>query len=881
MSFNLDGFVLRGATSAQSNAKATAKATSGIVRDIKPLPSSYDLSSIAPPAIDLDADQYRASVLQSPIKSTSEYLLWAANTGNISTVEGDPSDGSDPYLITDEYSAEFASSGLAILFLNEKGKAISSVFAVGVKHGTTGVKYLLTYNSSATNIEINADDPPVILQGAFSKVDFDGGILTIDQTVLDTYFGGSFDPDTRGDTIYRGNYFLSPIKFWWSRNDVYEKRFKFDDRVQAYRPLKGTPTLSIGILAIGAVYTMSPIPNGLVVGDYLPGNSSQTDNYSMIRLGRLPNSGSYPVAESTLDAFTGALIVPDEEVTDTYNFSAHSPPPAAIVGVTSGQIFFNPLFAMLKAGQNIWYSYRSFVEDATGFVGELENAEIRPLFIAPIPQVGQRPFIKVGSRSYLSPIIVKTDADLSSTNLTTEKEVGVSLATGKLKFHSSLIDKSKKDNENFNPHFLGAIVYYDGVSLNEIPQPLKAPTPLYNASGAVVEGVTPSINRNIYVPLANPYGSNGLGVSGILHGPDGTGAPFDLTATTGGDAKMGIRPGGDNLTDPASGLIRRVRAMSLGQKSPLTIGDAFIFTSQGRITLQVVQKEESEELSDLSSFPFRVKGGKAEITREGIVDLGGDLGFGSMVLLSQFAMDTMGSSERVYFIQTTFKPSHYTNKARLTSRIRDLFTFTVGDLLVFSVNGTAYTWTASLVEYKVKDLVVDVLANSQNLSTGQNTLSGENIEIYEQGGHLIMEADTSIEIGFGNNNIKDLSGCANMGFNPGWRAVSGQDNWLSDTGMSFGVSRSIFNRTGQRDFPDFRAIYRFNDRRVSPSDGLKPQPLLFLDQSPLEDIAGYDEGVFFNSRYLLKIGFAVVPVVKPLKHYEDIIHRFGERYFFG
>ena len=102
MSFNLDGFVLRGATSAQSNAKATAKATSGIVRDIKPLPSSYDLSSIAPPAIDLDADQYRASVLQSPIKSTSEYLLWAANTGNISTVEGDPSDGSDPYLITDE-----------------------------------------------------------------------------------------------------------------------------------------------------------------------------------------------------------------------------------------------------------------------------------------------------------------------------------------------------------------------------------------------------------------------------------------------------------------------------------------------------------------------------------------------------------------------------------------------------------------------------------------------------------------------------------------------------------------------------------------------------------------------------------------------------------
>ena len=153
-----------------------------------------------------------------------------------------------------------------------------------------------------------------------------------------------------------------------------------------------------------------------------------------------------------------------------------------------------------------------------------------------------------------------------------------------------MVAKAQKDDPLFNPSYLGAIVYYDGVALNSQPQPLRSPVPLVNSSNVSVP-ITQSLNGKMYIPLADPYGSDGLGVSGILHVPDGSGVPYNLNVTTDGDAKIGLREGGDSDNETASGLVRRVIPRPLGSPLSLKFGDCFIFTSNGSTTVKVVDKE--------------------------------------------------------------------------------------------------------------------------------------------------------------------------------------------------------------------------------------------------------------------------------------------------
>ena len=873
MSFNFDGSVLRGATSGGTNSKSTALATSGVLRDVKPHPTST-LVSHNPNAIDLSADQYRASVLNSPNQSTVEYIIWASNTGKISTIVGDINEGADPYLTFGNVELSFSSDGRTILIFNEDSNSIDSVFGVVLHNSETDFNYLLTTSATPIFDHEMYNSPTWTISDAFESTDLESGILRVKQEHLDLYFEGGFDSEKH--TLITASYFLSPIKFYWSRNDLYQKRFFFDYRVQSWRLIKGSTTLNLGVVNLDTAYPLTPTPENLIVGTYLKGDSANTDNYSMLRVGRLPNSGALPLAENPLGDFNGVLVVTDAEVTPEYDFSAHNPPPYAVVGEGSAVMIFNPAFVLQKAGQNVWYSYQDFVEGSNGFVGLLEVADFTPLFISPIPKAFERPFIKVGNRRYLSPIMVKNDSELGSLSISNDREVGISLSTGQLKFHSDLIGKAQKDSVHFDYNYLGAKVYYDGVGLNIKPQPLRSPTPIVS-SGNVPTSITQGNNGKVYIDLADPFANNGLGQSGILHQPDGTGVPFNLNVTTDGNAKIGVRPGGDSDTEDASGLTREIVPRTLGMPKLLSLGDTFIFTSDACITIKEVDKVETENLTQMTKHAFTMRGNVAEVTREGITSLAN--GFGSAVKVSSQSRSNLGSDEVVYFMQSLFTPSFYINKAQITSRIKDNFSFVLTeDTLIFSVDTVPYKWSPSQVSYTTDELITDILTNAEEISSGANNLSSTTLTITNNFGYLVFECDQEIEIGFGLNGVKDLSGCAKIGLNPGWRAKAGQDNWLADSGISFGLERSPLNRGGGSDIPDFYALYRLKDQRVSPKDGLTETPVLFLDYSPLEDIAGYDENVFFRSMNIKKVNGQEIPVYNYLKNYEEVVYNFGERY---
>ena len=68
------GQVLRGVNTSPTNAQTTAEASTGVVRDVRPVPTSYILPS--PDLVEARADQYRAAILQAPGTTIQEYLVF-------------------------------------------------------------------------------------------------------------------------------------------------------------------------------------------------------------------------------------------------------------------------------------------------------------------------------------------------------------------------------------------------------------------------------------------------------------------------------------------------------------------------------------------------------------------------------------------------------------------------------------------------------------------------------------------------------------------------------------------------------------------------------------------------------------------------------------
>jgi hypothetical protein len=849
MGFDFSGHVLRGPRTATTNSDTSAEPTNGVVRDVREVPPVYDLASDAPDLVDAWADQYRAAVLEAPGTSPTEYLFWAQNTSNISIVEDaswwvEDGTGTIPtgdLPVTNTTPGEFEPDTYydgadRVVVADDGNRSLAQITYVVVARGDVDDYHDLGWlDSEDPSLGRAGTNPYPYFTIALASQNPQTGLVTLtsaDLVVLD----GGLSKD-RGDQVITVRYTLASSRFWWTRNDRYETRFGFNGATQKWEPYRGTGPKNLGRLLFDETYLLTPRVSRLPVGSFLPGNALDSDSYAMIRLGEVPDALSFPA--------TAIQLRPDDEIED-FDFTLN-PDLDGVVGQGSGVLNFNPTFIDTHAGKTVWYVYQDFESSADGIVGVLGPD---PLFIAPIPGPTDYPLIKFGSRRELVAIIVDSDDALSLATVL-EGEVGVSLATGKLKFSQDDLDKSITSSSSFDKHFLGEQVVYAGVALNQTPQPLKAPVQLTEAGGA--PAVVGSDNT-LYVPdaltLPDEFSSTsiyrGLGKSGVLDAPDETGAIPDLPGTP-----ASARPGGDTLSDPSTGRVRQVET---------GIGDTFIFSRNGVVnSLKVVQVS-----SDLPT-ERSVAADEVYVAKEYTV------GSGSQVALGPGARKLF-DGDPVYFCQSELTPATYTTRPRLVSKGRLVFRFEGTEVLYFALDGNPYTWTAPTGQdfYTATEVAADLQANAAPALPADSA--------FELNGRVVLEGLDSAEIGWGAGGIKDLSGSTVLGLLPGWRVERGVPNWLPDSGMCLGLRRSPVNLDRSLPVADYKAEDRLEDKVLVESIP-EFQPFVFLSQVPLQDVAGYDDGVFFELTTVIAQGEDVQVFQKPLEHYDDVLHRFGEGKF--
>lgn len=870
MGFDFTGHVLRAPRVSPANAQTTAEVTNGVVRTVEPVPAGYVWDMGSPPLVDVRADMYRAAILLAPGTSPVEYCIWAENTSNLALLN-DPSwaislgTGDIPLgtlsVTNTTPPAEVLTDGTSrIIVRDDGGRSIGSIAAVVIARGDKDYDDDGWIDPNDFSQGRGGSAPYEVVLPTSLDQDPRAGVVKLDREGL-TLLGevpqalvslnGGLSR-LRGDAIVEVWYALAPARFWWTRNDRYQTRFGWSDTTQRWEPYKGGHVLSLGILKFDETYNLSPKPKGLVVGTVLPGNGANPDAYAMIRVGNAPGAvTSLGVGAGDLTGFTGVQIRNDREVED-FDFTA-APTVAAVVGKTNGILVFNPAFVDLHAGKTVWYVNRDFDTEANGVVGPILGSDKAPLYISPIPGPTDFPLLSLGSREYLTPILVQTEAALDAQVVATG-EVGVALTTGRIKLSQVDIDQSDPDKSNFSKHFLGEKLLYAGVALNGLPQPVKKEVAVTSVtSGGVTKFFIPDAQTLPSEWVTNdPY--RGLGVSGIIDTPDGTGVVPSLPA-----AAVPIRPGGDNLGDVADG---RVRSVTDG------VSDTIVFSRKKALSVIVVDRED-----DLPSNPMFVPAGTAYVTRENVVFGGSPRG--SRVMWGRNDAREFGN-DPVYFLQTDLCPATYTTEARLISKTRFVFRFPEVVALYFAVDGVDYEWGSWNLDDTSRAYTAEEVAADIDAFIGANPGRA-----YALNGSVVIEANNpatgSVEIGWGTGGDKELEGAALLGFLPGWRAVGGVDNWLPDSGVSFGMFRSPVNKDRTRDVPDFRAYERLNDETISES--VPPAPFVFFDAPPLQDIAGYDEGVFFNLKTIVEGPDGVEIVDKPLEHFVDVVHRFGERKF--
>jgi len=800
MGFDFDGYVLRPPRVAGGNAQSTGEATSGVDRDHKTL-TGYT-SGLAPTGRPPEpfADAYRAAVLLRS-DAGAEYLLWAANNGSLTTVE------TPDYAI--EGSTAFVSAVAGTLTVTQS--PLPATYTDGTDTFTVkdvGNRSLY----SVTLLDLKRGDTGTTITAVFASQDMTTGKVVLDAATL-TALDGGFSSD-RGDTISSVEYVLARTRFWWTRNDAALTRFGWDGQSNRWAPLKGQPVLDLGPLTADTTYTLGPKPSRFAVGDYLPSNPSNSDEYALVRVGMVPDATSVaPLVEVVADA---------DAATSPYPFSG--PSPDAIVGVTNGKVQFNPVFVALNAGQTVWYNGETFVAGSEGNLGYLKTANLDPLFLSPIPGSTDRPMVRLGFRTHLSPVACDTDADLPAPSGLTSGYFAWSRTTGKLVFAQDDVDKATPSAAGYELPYLQTRVFFDGVSLNTRPLPAKAPTQLVDGTGTPT---TVTLTGDMYVPLAEPLPFPGI--SGIRYTPNGSGMLPDLS---GGNPTT--RVNGDD-----TGLTRTVEG----------IGDTFLFTPTRALeTLEVVEYDE-----DLTNLSFTMSKTLGQVSRQAVT---------STLSRVQFKRAGM-TGEKVYFQQADVTPATYAEEARVYSRVTEPYTLTTTDTMRFAIDGVVVTWASSLTgdtltaAQVAADLQVAITAAG---STGTATAV--------RGRVVISSANLTggmVEVGW-NADPDDLTGQAALGFLPGWKVdLSGTTyRWLPDNGASFGVYRSPLNLDGTGTEPDFTATGRFTNKIVTES--IPSTPTFLVNLPPLLDIPGFAPDVHYVTTAFLN--------VERLKNYDQLLYEF-------
>lgn len=250
-----------------------------------------------------------------------------------------------------------------------------------------------------------------------------------------------------------GNLMDTEFSINWTKNEDGIKRFSFNETLQRWTPLPGSRPDLLG--------TLPPSTDGLLSLPLIEGG-----DISLILGNPNKNVGTtVRVAEKVGSARFQTFLDGIEQVNDN----------EAILNVETGEVLFAENVIASNLDSHVYYFRRSFFDydESTGEIGQTSE----PLYLNPIPSVGQRPLIRIRHASYL-------EGEHSVTAITPGpgKDFVWSSETGAL-----YIDPS-----------LEGTVYYDGVFCNESPVHSEPHTNLGTIGGAV-SNLPDHENKFLYV----------------------------------------------------------------------------------------------------------------------------------------------------------------------------------------------------------------------------------------------------------------------------------------------------------------------------------------------------------------------------------------------
>ena len=802
MGFYLDGYILRPARIAPANAPTTSEATTGVVHDhVKPQDYGYQSATTNP--IDVCGLMYQSAVLNRPTPSTDEYCVWAATTGSLSTPPGTTNflieGGSESITASGSgwnviRRGEDFNGTRTFLVQDPKGKDIRWV-------ATIYVTIQPTFESINDVIELTG-----------SGVDFwfesTTGVAEL-TTAGATKMNGGFSEEA-GDTFTSAWYSIAPPTFWWCRNDAVTARFGWDGKNQRWAPYQGSGPSNLGILEEESSFTLSPKPTRFTADGttYLPGDPATSDGYALLRVGLAPDSSAAPIK---------TLVVQDSEAAAPYSFSGILPD--AIVGEKNGILQFNPNaggIIELRTGLSVWYNPETFVPTMDGDLGRLDEAPENVLVLSPIPGPTDHPFLRYGWRRHLGPRPYPNDASLPDSALVASGTFAWSMTTGKVVLSEADIEKGSPGTAGYLLAYLGAHIYYDGVSMTQEPVPLRAPVPLQLDDGTPLDGVTETIPifANMYVPRAQllPF----PGVSGVELVPDNTG-------TVPGNTTPETRPNG-------SGLIRTVTG----------IGDSFVFAAsiaeEPTYAFADLVVEEYEQ--DLSKLEFTIPNTEAEMA---VMEAAAGPAGSSLVQFKRRGITDSGG----FFAQAQMMPCVYAPDVPAMAgtaipvwcRNVEPFVLEGNETLPFYLGATSVIWTSSTLgpgTFTAKEV-------ADSIRDACFAVGVTNAAVTDFRGRISIGVPGSgVEIGW-NTDPFDLSGQAALGFLPGWSTEVAR--WLPDNGMSFGLFRSPENVNAKEVTPDIAAVGVIN---AILTESIPAVPFMNLSIFPFEDVPGYAPDVHFR-----------------------------------
>jgi hypothetical protein len=799
---SFSGQVLRPVRVASGNAPSGGEGVSGVSRDhVTPAElatAGYFLSITKP--VEPYADMYRAAVLLRPGPEgvREEYAVWAASESSLSVLDSpafEVSGGGDLVLpASGSLSVGAFQDGTSTFFVSDSaGRDLAGVTSLILRRGDTQALVSATFQSQ---------DPPT------GRVEVGAATLSA--------LGGGFSPE-RGDSVVSVAYRLSPPSFWWSKNDEIT-RFGWVGSQGRWVPLKGSLPQRLGPVSDPEeLYELSPPPSRFLVGEVLPGTSSAPDEFALLRVGLRPGAEAPPL---------DVLVVPDSALESPSWQSPAWDSYDGVVGERSGLLLLNPnpgAFFETYRGQILWYNPESFQPDADGFLGRVSDFPLDSTLgfpcLSPIPGTEERPFLRIGPRRYLTPIPVDGDAGLPLPTAIPEGTFYWSRSTGTVVLSATDIRKAVPGTFDYDIAYLGESLYYDGVACCAQPVPTQRAQPCLDGSGAPLVGTSAGgagipAKGDIFVPRARSLPLPGA--SGVLFVPDGSGDFPNLSQAP------ETRPNG-------SGLRRELAAL----------GDSFFFT--GNRAFEESKFEEWEV--DLPRLSLKMKDSLA--TAALLASPSAPNGIESRVQIRR-----RGSvGQALYFTQGQVTLSTYSNEARLLSRVADRFYLSGNEILRFAIDNNEYVWDASVSFGGGGVFSPQQIANDLQLTIMAGAGIGGARVIR---GRIALEApdleNGSVEIGWNTSpsSEEDLSGCAALGFLPGWRvqAPGGDFRWQPDTGASVGLFRSPENLDGTANVPDFRARGQFRGEVLT--NNLPGTPFWSVSPAPLVDLPGWGVGEHFQ-----------------------------------